>query len=247
MIGRLGADAFGKELLFRVTDEGVDHSHILQDDRAASGVAFITVDELGQNTIVVASGTNMHLSPDDIDAAADAFEDAAVLLAQLEVPLAAVERAIDLARRNGAVVVLNPAPAQLLDSSLLQKVDFLIPNQRELMLLAGQESVEASIEVLQSMGVRRLVVTLGDNGALVVDGDRQEHLLAYQVPVVDTTAAGDAFAAAFAVALRDGLSISESARWGNAAGALTVTRPGAQPSLPTRREMMDFLQDGVIN
>jgi ribokinase len=244
MVGRIGTDSFGEELLARITSEGVEPRFVLRDDEVPSGVAFITVDERGQNTIVVASGANMRLTPDDIDEAADAFNGAAVLLAQLEVPLAAVERAIELARRNGVLVVLNPAPAQLLESHLLHKVDVLIPNQTELALLAGQESTGASIEVLRSMGVKRLVVTLGENGALVVDGDQQEHMLAHRVPVVDTTAAGDAFAGAFAVALSEGQSIHESARWGNAAGALTVTRPGAQPSLPTRQELLDFLQTG---
>jgi ribokinase len=144
-------------------------------------------------------------------------------------------------------IVLNPAPAQLLESDLLEQVDFLIPNQIELALMAGQESTSASIDVLRSMGVEKLVVTLGESGVLVVDNDGQEHIPAHQVPVVDTTAAGDAFAGAFAVALKDGLSIKEAAEWGNAAGALAVTRPGAQPSLPTRQELLSFIEKGVLN
>lgn len=247
MIGRVGTDAFGQDLVSVITADQVDHSYVLRDEQTATGVAFVTVDDDGQNTIVVASGANAHLSAEDINAAEGAFVGASLLLIQLEVPLSAVERAIDLARQNGAQIVLNPAPAQLLESDLLEQVDFLIPNQTELALLAGQESTSASIDVLRSMGVKRLVVTLGESGVLVIDNDGREHIPAHRVPVVDTTAAGDAFAGAFAVALNEGLSIKEAAEWGNAAGALAVTRPGAQPSLPTRQELLSFLDHGVLN
>lgn len=247
MIGRVGTDAFGQDLVSVITADQVDHSYVLRDEQTATGVAFVTVDDDGQNTIVVASGANAHLSAEDINAAEGAFVGASLLLIQLEVPLSAVERAIDLARQNGAQIVLNPAPAQLLESDLLEQVDFLIPNQTELALLAGQESTSASIDVLRSMGVKRLVVTLGESGVLVIDNDGREHIPAHRVPVVDTTAAGDAFAGAFAVALNEGLSIKEAAEWGNAAGALAVTRPGAQPSLPTRQELLIFLDHGVLN
>jgi len=247
MIGRVGTDAFGQDLVSVITADQVDHSYVLRDEQTATGVAFVTVDDDGQNTIVVASGANAHLSAEDINAAEGAFVGASLLLIQLEVPLSAVERAIDLARQNGAQIVLNPAPAQLLESDLLEQVDFLIPNQTELALLAGQESTSASIDVLRSMGVKRLVVTLGESGVLVIDNDGREHIPAHKVPVVDTTAAGDAFAGAFAVALNEGLSIKEAAEWGNAAGALAVTRPGAQPSLPTRQELLSFLDHGVLN
>lgn len=244
MIGRVGKDAFGEQLLSTMKADKVDTSYIQTDDEAATGVAFITVDDIGQNTIVVASGANAHLSPEDINAAAKAFTDASVLLIQLEIPLATVERAIDLARENGTQIVLNPAPAQLLEADLLEQVDFLIPNQTELALLAGQESTSASIDVLRSLGVKRLVVTLGEDGVLVADGGNQEHIPAYDVPVVDTTAAGDAFAGAFAVALQEGFSTRKAAEWGNAAGALAVTHPGAQPSLPTRQELLNLLEKG---
>jgi len=247
MIGRVGADAFGQDLFSMITAEQVENRYVFRDEQTATGVAFVTVDDDGRNTIVVASGANAHLSAEDINAAEEAFIGASLLLLQLEVPLSAVERAIDLARQNGAQIVLNPAPAQLLESDLLEQVDFLIPNQIELALLAGQESTSASIDVLRSMGVEKLVVTLGESGVLVVDNDGQEHIPAHQVQVVDTTAAGDAFAGAFAVALKDGLSIKEAAEWGNAAGALAVTRPGAQPSLPTRKELLSFIEHRALN
>ena len=246
MIGRVGKDPFGEQLLSTITADHVDVSYILQDDKAATGVAFVTVDDIGQNTIVVASGANARLTPEDISGAEEAFVDASVLLLQLEIPLATVERAIGLARKNGAQIVLNPAPAQLLEADLLEQVDFLVPNQNELALLAGQESISASIDMLCKLGVKRLVVTLGEDGVLVADDGVQDQIPAHQVPVVDTTAAGDAFAGAFAVALQEGLSTREAAKWGNAAGALAVTRPGAQPSLPTRQELLNFLDRGKL-
>jgi ribokinase len=130
----------------------------------------------------------------------------------------------------------------LLDSDLLEQVDYLIPNQTELRLLAGRESVSAAIDVLLGMGVKCIVVTLGESGALVVDGRQRNMVPAYKVPVVDTTAAGDAFAGAFAVALCEGYSVMDAAKWGNAAGALTVMRAGAQPSLPYREEFLSFIR-----
>jgi ribokinase len=241
MIGRVGGDRFGNELLQTVTNAGVDTTYVLEDEQTPSGVAFITVDDRGNNTIVVASGANARLSPDDIASAEEAFVGASVLLLQLECPLVAVEYAIHLARKHHLQIVLNPAPAQLLDAELLGQVDYLIPNQTELALLSGQETPEVAIEVLGGLGVKKIVVTLGDLGALVVEGDRFEKIPAYKVPVVDTTAAGDAFAGAFAVALTEGLSIWKAARWGNAAGAMTVMRAGAQPSLPGRGEIDRFL------
>lgn len=243
MIGRVGRDNFGAALLDKVKGDGIDAAHILIDRDSPTGVAFITVDDLGQNTIVVASGANGRLALEDIANAENVFETAAVLLLQLECPLSAVEHAIKLARKTNTKIVLNPAPAQLLDTEMLQQVDYLIPNQTELTLLAGQESISAAIDVLLGMGVKSIVVTLGESGALVVDSRGQEHVPAYNVPVVDTTAAGDAFAGAFAVALCEGKSILDAARWGNAAGALTVMHAGAQPSLPYRDDFLAFLNE----
>jgi len=245
MIGRVGRDAFGDSLLSTMKRDNVDTTYIRRDGRLPSGVASITVDAAGQNTIVVVSGANGELTAGDVAAGEAAFVGAAVLLLQLECPLAAVERAIELAKKHGAQVVLNPAPAQMLDSSLLESVDYLVPNQTELALLTGIDDLTATRRAashLLAHGVRRVIVTLGEEGALVLDGVADIHLPAHKVTVVDTTAAGDAFVGALAVALMEGRSTREAAAWGNAAGALTVTRPGAQPSLPTRAELEKFLQ-----
>lgn len=242
MIGQVGLDSFGDSLFEDVTAEGIETKYILRDPREATGVALITVDETRQNTIVVASGANARLTPVDVANAEEAFDGAAVLLLQLESPLPAVTKAIELAKRHGVKVVLNPAPAQMLQTKLLNQVDYLIPNQNELALLAGVEGTDTAVSCLRGLGVTKLIVTLGDEGVLVVEKNKETQLRVYAVEVIDTTAAGDAFVGAFAVALTEGKSTLEAASFGNAAGALTVTRSGAQPSLPTRAELDQFLE-----
>jgi ribokinase len=243
MIGRVGADAFGDALLQTLANDRVDTAHVLRDIESPTGVALITVDAAGQNTIVVASGANARVTPADVTAAESAFAGASVLLLQLECPLPAVARAIELAKKHAARVVLNPAPARLLNAALLSGVDYLIPNQIELGLLTGftgGDSLHTSVTQLQAQGVKHVIVTLGDQGVQLFEEGSDSHLAAHRVTAVDTTAAGDAFVGAFAVALVEGRSTREAAAWGNAAGALAVTRAGAQPSLPTRLELEEF-------
>ena len=240
MIGRVGADAFGKSLIQTLTNDGVDTSQVKQLG-VATGVALITVDEAGQNTIVVVPGANGELSPPDLLTAESVFEGASVVVMQLEIPLLTVMYAADLAHRHGARVVLNPAPAQQLGATLLKQVDVLIPNQPEAALLTGAASASESAKRLLASGVCSVIVTMGDDGVLVVENEIETHLSAHRVNVVDTTAAGDAFVGAFAVALAEGCSTREAAAWGNAAGALAVTRAGAQPSLPARDELERLL------
>lgn len=242
MIGRVGADAFGEQLLQSAAADGVDVSAVLSDAEAASGVALITVDAAGQNTIVVASGANMRLSVTDIDALEALIASAALLVMQLESPLDVVEQAACLARKHEVRVLLNPAPARALPESLLRLVDVLLPNQNELARLAGGDlPVPQAARRLQQQGAGTVVVTLGDQGLYLLGPGIEVSLPAHRVEVVDTVAAGDAFVGAFAVALAEGRSLLEAARWGNAAGALAVTKPGAQPSLPSRSELLELL------
>jgi ribokinase len=241
MIGRVGADAFGEALLQTLSKDGVDARQVEKLAEAPTGVALITVDDAGQNTIVVVPGANGELSPPDLLAAESAFEGASVVVMQLEIPLRTVTYAADLAHRHGARVTLNPAPAQPLGSTLLKQVDVLIPNQPEAALLTGGASASESARRLRASGVRSVIVTLGEDGVLIVEDETEMRLPAHRVSVVDTTAAGDAFVGAFAVALSEGRSAREAAAWGNAAGALAVTRAGAQPSLPARSELEHFL------
>lgn len=241
MIGRVGDDAFGQSLLATLQNDGVDMRYVLCTPGASTGIAQITVSDAGQNNIVVVPGANGRLSPADIQAAALAFEDASVVVMQLEIPLETVEEAARLAAKYGARMVLNPAPACPLPESLLALVDTLIPNEHELALLSNQPDINAAASALKAQGIRRLVVTLGAQGVLVLDETATERIPPYHIPVVDTTAAGDAFVGAFAVALTEGKSAAEAAAWGNAAGALAVTCAGAQPSLPKRKTLEEFL------
>ena len=241
MIGRVGNDAFGTELLRTLQNDRVDTTFVQRAADVPSGVALITVEDAGQNTIVVASGANAKVTPADVDAAEAAFDGAAVLLLQLEIPLPTVRHAIEVAKKHRVRVLLNPAPAQPLETQLLSLVDYLVPNQIELALLTGAASLEQGVAQLQSLGVKQVVVTLGGDGVAVFEAEKTYRLAPHPVNVVDTTAAGDAFVGGFAVALVEGRSTREAAEWGNVAGGLAVTRAGAQPSLPTRAELIAFL------
>lgn len=244
MLGRVGQDAFGNALLNTVQQNGVDTTFIRYDEKAATGVALITLDSAGQNTIVVAPGANMRVSPQDIEEAEAAFEGADLLLTQLECPLETVQAAVRMAHRHGLRVALNPAPAHPLPAELLPQIDYLLPNEPELChIVEGQTELSSAAGWLIDNGISHLVVTLGEQGALLITSDSQEKFPAFAVQVVDTVAAGDAFAGAFCVALIEGRPLREAVIWGNAAGAIAVTRPGAQPSLPTREELMQFLEE----
>lgn len=222
----------------------MDTTFIRYDEKSATGVALITLDSVGQNTIVVAPGANMQVSPRDIEEAEAAFEGADLLLTQLECPLETVQAAVRMAHRHGLRVVLNPAPAHPLPAELLPQIDYLLPNEPELCrIVEGQMELSSAAGWLKDNGISHLVVTLGEQGALLITSDSQEKFPAFAVQVVDTVAAGDAFAGAFCVALIEGRPLREAVIWGNAAGAIAVTRPGAQPSLPTREELMQFLEE----
>ena len=250
LVGRVGQDAFASSLLENLAADDVDHAFVIQDQEAATGVALIVVDGAGQNSIVVASGANMRLSPSDVQAAEAVITGADALLLQLESPLETVIRAAELARAYQVQVILNPAPARPLPAELLALVDVLIPNESETALLTGmpvgcQAEAEAAAGALRKLGVGTVILTLGERGALLAR-EKGAHLFpAFDVTPVDTTAAGDAFVAGFAVALAEGKPLAEAVPWGNAAGALATTKLGAQSSLPTRRALETFLAEGA--
>lgn len=251
MVGRVGCDTFGGLLLENLAAARVDHELVHRDAEAATGVALITVDGAGQNSIVVASGANMRLSVADVDAAENAISTADVLLLQLESPLDTVVRAAEIAASHGAKVILNPAPARPLPAALLSLVDVLIPNESETALLThlpvgNRAEIEAAAKALQDLGVVTVILTLGERGALLVQEEQGERFAAFDVVPVDTTAAGDAFVGGFAVALAEGRSLAEAVRWGNATGALATTKLGAQPSLPSRQDVVQLLSTGAL-
>lgn len=241
MVGRVGTDPFGDVLLANLNKDGVDTRYVYRTEATASGVALITVSESGQNNIVVVPGANWKLLPSDVQAAEPAFKGAGVVLMQLEIPVETAAAAVHMAKKYGAQVVFNPAPAQPLDASLLAEVDFLVPNEQELSLLTGLQPIKLAAHSLQSIGVKHLIVTLGSKGVYVLENGSSTHLTSHPVLVIDTTAAGDAFVGAFAVGLTEGLPPHQAAAMGNAAGALSVTVAGAQPSLPTRASLNEFL------
>ena len=242
MVGRVGCDTFAEPLLANLAAAGIDHTFVTRDPEAATGVALIVVDDAGQNSIVVASGANMRLSPTDVDGAKTAIANADALLLQLESPVETVIRAAGVARAHGVTVILNPAPARPLPAELLSLVDVLIPNESETALLTGlpvgdQAEAEAAAVALRELGVGTVILTLGERGALLACEGKTELFPAFDVTPVDTTAAGDAFVGGFAVALAEGRTLAEAVRWGNSAGGLATTKLGAQPSLPTRQDL----------
>lgn len=241
LIGKVGSDAHGDDLLKALARDRVDTTHVLRDPHAPTGVAVITLDSAGQNTIVVVVGANESLTPEDIVMAEASFVGARLLLVQLESPLPAIAQAVKLAKKFGARVILNPAPAHPLQPGLLDHIDYLIPNQMELSVLAEMVDRTSAINFLRDQGIPSIIVTLGGDGVLIVDDLGEAYLPAYKVEVIDSTAAGDAFIGAFAVALTEGASTLRAAEWGNAAGALAVTKAGAQPSLPTRYTLEQLL------
>jgi ribokinase len=244
MIGRVGADAFGATLIQNLERNGVEAAGVVRDDSAATGTAIIVVDAHGQNSIVLSPGANGRLTPADLPQAS--LGGARLLLLQLEIPLETVVHAARLAGEKGLRVLLNPAPARDLPDELLAAADFLLPNETELALLSKRPvadiaSAESAARNLIGRGARTVIVTLGAQGALVVDKDKAAHVPPYPVQVVDTTAAGDAFIGGFGAALLRGNSLEDAVQYACACGALAVTRFGAQPSLPAKEEVTKFM------
>jgi ribokinase len=233
MVGRVGDDDAGRELLGALAGDAVDTSRVKAVEGVPSGTAFITVSEDGENQIVVSPGANARLTPEDVAAAGAALGGAAVTLLQLEVPLAAVAAA---ARAAGGTVILNPAPVRDLPAELLAEVDVLVPNRVELAQLAGGPAPETVAEAVRLAGrlpARAVVVTLGADGCLVVEGGDAVHVPAVGVRAVDTTAAGDAFCGGLADALAGRGGLEVAARRAVRVAAAACLRPGAQASLPT--------------
>jgi ribokinase len=248
MIGCVGDDVFGRLLQDNLRREKVDLVGVQAVPETSSGLAMITVDDLGRNTIVVASGANLAMTPQQVADSMESIADIDVLVLQLESPMDCVLEAARIARARGAKVVLNPAPARPLPVEIYPYIDVLIPNESETSLLTGLPvygigQAEAAAQALVRAGARSVVLTLGERGALVVDeGCPAIRLPAFPAQVVDTTAAGDAFVAGLAVGLAEGKSLVDAARMGNAAGAVAVTRLGAQPAMPGREDIERLLE-----
>jgi ribokinase len=229
LVGRVGDDAAGAGLRDGLAAEGVDVAHVVVDRDAPTGMALIAVDAAGENTIVVSPGANARVGPADVERAGDVLAAAAVTLIQHEIPPEAVRAAVAAA---GGTVVLNPAPAR----ALVEPIDVLVPNRLELEALADKAGDPE--ELARGLrDARAVVVTLGADGALVVEGDRATTVAAPSVRAVDTTGAGDAFCGALAQALAGGAALADAVRWAVAAAAVSDTREGAQGGMPTREQM----------
>lgn len=243
MLGRVGKDNFGDFLLDNLKASHVD-THLIQRDNASTGTAAIIVDANGQNSIILSAGANGKVSSLDVEHAS--FSDYSLLLLQLEIPTPTVLSAAKLAKQSGVRVILNPAPAKELPDELISLADFIIPNETELSLLTGMEvndipSAEEAARVLLIKGAKNFIVTLGNKGALIVNEEITTHVETFIVDVVDTTAAGDAFIGGFASVLDSANSLADAVRYGCACGALATTKFGAQPSLPSKKEVENFM------
>jgi len=241
-VARVGNDMFGKNAMAGFQKEGIRVDHILRDKASPSGVALIFVASDGENSIAVASGANGRLSPADVRKARQAIASASVLVMQLETPLPTVQSAAEIAAKAGVPVILNPAPACPLPNELLALVTILTPNETEAELLTGIEvtndvTAAKAADCLRARGVRTIIITLGPRGAFVASEEFRGMVPGFKVKAIDTTAAGDVFNGALAVALAKQQSWAKAVRFANAAAAISVTRLGAQPSAPSRNEI----------
>ncbi len=246
MIGCVGSDAYGTQLREALRVEGIN-CQAVSTVEGSSGVALIVVDDSSQNAIVIVAGSNGELTPASLQAFDAVLQAAEVIVCQLEVPMATVGHALKRGRELGKTVILNPAPASApLPPEWYASIDYLIPNESEATALSGVtvDSLDsarvAALQLVQA-GAGKVIITLGAQGALFSDGHVFEHLVAPKVKAVDTTAAGDTFVGGFAAALANGKSEAEAIRFGQVAAALSVTRAGAQPSIPTLHDVQGFV------
>ncbi len=246
MVCRVGQDSAGKELFDNFKRSGVYTKYVIHDPDFSSGTAFVIVDSHGENSIVIHPGANMKLSVADLDMTIDEIRNAGLVVAQLEIPVATVERAAEISKENKIPFILNPAPAPSEDiSSILKNVDVLCPNKTEAEALTGQkilnvEDAKKAGAILLKSGVKNVVLTLGSTGALYVSKDTKQLFPSPRVTVRDTTGAGDAFVGSFAFSLCSGSTIPESVKFANVSAAISITKDGTQAGLPTCEEVREF-------
>ncbi len=251
MLGCVGDDAYGRMLLENLRSSGVDVSRVSLLESIATGTALITVEKTAENRIIIVPGANACLGETEISEWGSTFSAETILLVQLETPLSTVAKALEVAKEARSRTVLDPAPARRLEKKLLAKVDYLTPNESELATLcdcdlgpgAPLEKIENAAKSLVNRSVGAVVVKLGSNGALFVSENDIQHVPGYQVVALDTTAAGDCFNGAFATRLLEGFSEILAIRFACAAAALSVTKAGAQSSLPSREEVEAFINE----
>jgi len=241
MVARVGSDLFGPATIKNFQNLGIDASHVRQVEGVSSGVAPIFVDPSGQNRILVVKGANDALSPADVDAAADVLKKADCIVLQFEIPLETVYHTVQFAAKNKIRCLLNPAPAQSIDVKAISGLDYFVPNETEAQTITGKplrnlEDAKLCAESLLASGIRRVIITLGANGALLAGRDGADHVPAFSVNAIDSTGAGDAFIGSFAVFLGEGLPEKEAVRRANLYAGLSTTRVGTQKSFCDRAQ-----------
>lgn len=241
-VAKTGTDIFGQNTRELLKQDGIDGKYLLTDPEYPSGVALITIDEQAENSIVVSSGANGRLLPDDLVRIPEVINDVEIVLMQLEIPMETVEYVAEKAFAQGKKVILNPAPGRDLSARLLEKLYLITPNETEAEIISGIKitdipSAEQAAMRIHELGVSAVVITLGAKGALIYAESQFELIPAVRVEAVDTTAAGDVFNGALAVALSEGQPLSAAVRFATRAAALSVTRLGAQTSVPFRNEL----------
>ncbi|RJP63202.1 MAG: ribokinase [Ignavibacteriales bacterium] len=246
-VSKVGKDSFGKQSLEGYRLDGINTEYILIDENESTGVALIYVSEDGENSIAVASGANMKITPEDIQNISELIEQNDFLLMQLEIPLETVKAAAKIANHLNKKIILNPAPAQYLDDELLKCISIITPNETEAEILTGKNiksdnDISDAAEFLMAKGIDTVIITLGAKGIFLATKDIREFITSFKVDAVDTTAAGDVFNGALVTALAEDKSLIEAAIFGNAASALSVTKSGAQPSIPLRKDVEHFLR-----
>jgi len=244
MIGKVGEDGFGQTLINSLKNDKVDTTYI-QTSKGATGVALITVDKNAQNYIVVSPGANFEVKEDDIDNNIEAIKNSDIVVLQLETPLNTIKYALNKAKELNKYTILNPAPAVKLDDEIIKNVDLLTPNETELEIISGvsietEEDIQKAAQIMIEKGVKELIVTLGSKGSLYINKEKSMFKKAYKVEAVDTTAAGDSYTGALAVALSQDKNIEDAMDFASKVGALSVLKEGAQSSLPTLEDVKNF-------
>lgn len=247
MVGCVGNDGFGKQMIENLEGNGIDINNVKMLNGFPTGVAVILIED-GNNCIIVDPGANAELKPADIERLEGLIKDSNIVIIQLEIPLETVKCTLELARKNNVKVLLNPAPAVKLRDELLKMVDILTPNESECEIITGIqiESIEdakSAVEYLLGKGIKTVVVTLGKNGVVYNCGSEIIHKPVPEVAVVDTTAAGDSFSGALAVAISSDEDINKAIDFANAVGTITVTKKGAQASLPSLQEVREYMKN----
>lgn len=244
MIGKVGEDGFGQTLINSLKNDKVDTTYI-RTSKGATGVALITVDKNAQNSIVVSPGANFEVKEDDIDNNIEAIKNSDIVVLQLETPLNTIKYALNKAKELNKYTILNPAPAVKLDDEIIKNVDLLTPNETELEIISGvsietEEDIQKAAQIMIEKGVKELIVTLGSKGSLYINKEKSMFKKAYKVEAVDTTAAGDSYTGALAVALSQDKNIEDAMDFASKVGALSVLKEGAQSSLPTLEDVKNF-------